>query len=34
MHDTEFDYEILINNWFSPETQAKIKKVMSTLAKK
>ena len=34
MHDTDFDYEILINNWFSPETQAKIKKVMSTLAKK
>ena len=34
MQDTEFDYEILINNWFSPETQAKIKKVMSTLAKK
>ena len=34
MHDTEFDYEVLISNWFSPETQAKIKKVMSTLSKK
>ena len=34
MHDTDFDYEILISNWFSSETQAKVKKVMSTLAKK
>jgi len=34
MYDTDFDYEILISNWFSSETQAKVKKVMSTLAKK
>ena len=34
MHDTEFDYEVLIDNWFSSETQAKIKKVVSTLSKK
>ena len=34
MHETDFDYEILISNRFSAETQAKIKKVMSALAKK
>jgi len=34
MHDTEFDYEVLIDNWFSSETQAKIKKVLSTLSRK
>ena len=34
MHDAEFDYEVLIDNWFSSETQAKIKKVVSTLSKK
>ena len=34
MHDTAFDYNVLISNWFSVETQAKIKKVMSTFSKK
>jgi len=34
MHDTAFDYDVLISNWFSAETQAKIKKVMSTFSKK
>ena len=34
MHDTNFDYEILIDNWFSSETQAKVKAVVSSLSKK
>lgn len=34
MHDTDFDYQTLIDNWFSPSTQEKVKSVMSSLAKK
>jgi len=34
MHDTKFNYDVLIDNWFSPSTQAKVKKVVSTLSKK
>ena len=34
MHDTDFDYQILIDNWFSSETQNKINAVMSSLNKK
>ena len=34
MHESSFDYDILIENWFSEETQKKVKKVMSSLAKK
>ena len=34
MHDTNFDYEILIDNWFSSETQAKVKAVVGSLSKK
>ncbi len=34
MHETDFDYKVLIDNWFSSETQAKVKLVMNSLAKK
>ena len=34
MHDTNFDYQVLIDNWFSAETQAKVKSVVSSLSKK
>jgi len=34
MHETNFDYDVLIDNWFSEETQKKVKTVMSSLAKK
>ena len=34
MRETDFDYQTLIDNWFSPSTQAKVKSVMSSLAKK
>ena len=34
MHESTFDYNILIENWFSEETQKKVKIVMSSLAKK
>ena len=34
MHDTDFDYQILIDNWFSAETQEKVNSVMSSLNKK
>ena len=34
MHDTDFDYQILIDNWFSSETQGKVNAVMSSLNKK
>ena len=34
MHDAEFEYDVLIDNWFRSETQAKIKSVISSLSKK
>ena len=34
MHDTSFDYQVLIDNWFSADTQAKVKSVVSSLSKK
>ena len=34
MHDTDFDYQILIDNWFSAATQEKVNSVMSSLNKK
>jgi len=34
MRETDFDYQILIDNWFSPSTQAKVKSVISSLNKK
>ena len=32
--ETSFDYQILIDNWFSTQTQEKIKKVVASLNKK
>ncbi len=32
--ETSFDYQILIDNWFSSQTQEKIKKVVASLNKK
>ena len=32
--ETSFDYQILIDNWFSSQTQEKIKKVVTSLNKK
>ena len=34
MRETDFDYQVLIDNWFSPSTQAKVKSVISSLNKK